>query len=216
MGEVFAEARRQGAQVVQVNHPFIPYGYFASVAAGTAPGGFDPGFDLIEINSAVPNDDAKVLERLWGFWNEGRHYYLSAGSDTHDVWNEQSGQVRAYVHPDGPLTAESFIAALKAGHAYVTYGPLIFPTVMFGTQLSVSSASSALGFDLASVAGLKQAQLIGEGQVLRTQSFTNAPRESHVEFALPLPHARWYALLVEDQRGRKAYSDAIWSEASHP
>ena len=87
---------------------------------------------------------------------------------------------------------------------------------MFGTQLSVSSASSALGFDLASVAGLKQAQLIGEGQVLRTQSFTNAPRESHVEFALPLPHARWYALLVEDQRGRKAYSDAIWSEASHP
>jgi hypothetical protein len=216
VGEVFAEARRQGAQVVQVNHPFIPYGYFASVAAGTAPGGFDPGFDLIEINSAVPNDDAKVLERLWGFWNEGRHYYLSAGSDTHDVWNEQSGLVRAYVHPEGPLTAESFIAALKAGHAYVTYGPLIFPTVMFGTQLSASAASSALGFDLASVAGLKQAQLIGEGQVLRTQSFTNAPRESHVEFALPLPHARWYALLVEDQRGRKAYSDAIWSEASHP
>ena len=215
VGQVFAEARRQGAQVVQVNHPFIPYGYFASLAAGSAPGGFDPGFDLIEINSAVPNDDPKVLERLWRFWNEGRHYYLSAGSDTHDVWNEQSGRVRAYVHPDGPLTAGSFIAALKAGHAYVTYGPLIFPTVLFGTQLS-QAGSAALGFDLASVAGLKQAQLVGDGQVLRTQSFTDAPRESHVEFALPLPPARWYALLVEDQRGRKAYSDAIWTSEAQP
>jgi hypothetical protein len=198
-----------------VNHPFIPYGYFASLAAGSAPGGFDPGFDLIEINSAVPNDDTKVLERLWSFWNEGRHYYLSAGSDTHDVWNEQSGRVRAYVHPDGPLTAGSFIAALKAGHAYVTYGPLIFPTVLFGTQVS-QSGSAALGFDLAAVAGLKQAQLVGDAQVLRTQSFTDAPRESHVEFALPLPQARWYALLVEDQRGRKAYSDAIWTSEDHP
>jgi hypothetical protein len=216
VGEVFAEARRQGAQVVQVNHPFIPYGYFASLAAGTAPGGFDPGFDLIEINSAGPNDDTKVLERLWSLWNDGRHYYLSAGSDTHDVWNEQSGRVRAYVHPDGPLTAGSFIAALKAGHAYVTYGPLIFPTVMFGTQLSASSASAALGFDLAAVTGLKQAQLIGDGKVLRTQSFTDAPRESHVEFAAPSPPARWYALVVEDQRGRKAYTDAIWTGAAQP
>jgi hypothetical protein len=57
--------------VVQVNHPFIPYGYFASIAAGVAPGGFDGGFDLVEINSTVPKDDPKVLARLWQFWNEG-------------------------------------------------------------------------------------------------------------------------------------------------
>jgi carboxypeptidase family protein len=212
VGEIFAEARREGAQVVQVNHPFIPYGYFASIETGAAPGGFNPGFDLIEINSAVPNDDAKVLERIWRFWNEGRRYYLSAGSDTHDVWNELSGRVRIYAHPEGPLSTRSFVAALKAGHAYVTYGPLIFPTgVMFGTVLG--PAESTLGFDLASVAGLRQAQLIGDGKVLRMDSFTDAPRETHVEFALPLERPRWYALLVEDQQGRKAYTDAIWTMA---
>jgi hypothetical protein len=214
VGEIFAEARREGAQVVQVNHPFIPYGYFASLAAGTAPGGFNAGFDLIEINSAVPADDTKVLERIWGFWNDGRHYYLSAGSDTHDVWNEQSGRVRVYVHPEGALSAGSFVAALKAGHAYVTYGPLIFPTVMFGTALRHASGAAALGFDLASVAGLKQAQLVSDGRVLHTQSFAAAAREAHVEFALAPERRRWYALLVEDQRGRKAYTDAIWTADS--
>ena len=93
--------------MVQVNHPFIPYGYFASLETGVAPGGFNPGFDLIEINSANPDDDRKVLARTWAFWNTGQHYYLTAGSDTHDVWNDDSGRVRTYVHPDGPLSTRS-------------------------------------------------------------------------------------------------------------
>ena len=42
------------------------------------------------------------MRRYWhgygSYWNAGRHYYLSGGSDTHDVWNEQSGRVRTFVH----------------------------------------------------------------------------------------------------------------------
>ncbi len=41
IGQVFQEARTPGAIVVQVNHPFIPYGYFTSLGAGTVPGGFN-------------------------------------------------------------------------------------------------------------------------------------------------------------------------------
>ena len=217
VGEVFAEARREGAIAVQVNHPFIPYGYFASFEAGVAPGGFNPGFDLIEINSAVPNDDPKVLARIWSYWNERKHYYLSAGSDTHDVWNEESGRVRAYVHLDGPPDPQSFVAALKAGHAYVTYGPLIFPRSMFGEEAGAPGGTLALSFDLASVAGLKQVQLVSHASVERTQSFPDAPRETHVDFSVPAQPSDWYALIVEDQRGRKAYSDPIWfAGGAHP
>jgi hypothetical protein len=37
-----------------------------------------------------------------------------------------------------------------------------------------------------------------------------------VEFQVPLQSSGWYALIVEDQRGRKAYSDPIWtSDAAH-
>ena len=211
---ILREARREGASVVQVNHPFVSYGYFASLEAGTAPGGFDPAFDLIEINSRAAADDQKVLSRVWAFWNTGEHYYLSAGSDTHDVWNDESGLVRAYVHPDGPLSTQSFVAALKAGHAYVTYGPLIFPTILFGTRVT-SDAEKPLSatFAIASVAGLKQIELVGDGAVQFVRTFPDAPREQQLSFALPPEHT-WYALVVEDQRGRRAYTDPIWVSAA--
>jgi len=212
VGQILEEARRLGASVVQVNHPFIPYGYFASLAAGVAPGGFNGAFDLIEINAAAPQDDAKVLARVWDFWKAGEHYYLSGGSDTHDVWNEQSGRVRTYAHVDGTPDARRFAAALKSGNSYVTHGPLIFPAVMFGNQLrSAPGTSLTLGFDLAAIAGLKQVQLVREGTIQDTRTFSGALRESHVDFVVqPPPHNSWYALSVEDQRGRKAYTNPVW------
>ena len=208
---ILKEARRAGATIVQVNHPFNPYGYFASLKAGVAPGGFNPGFDLLEINSSVPNDDRKVLAKLWEFWDADQHYYLTAGSDTHNVWNDRSGRVRTFAHIDGSLSAQAFAEALKAGRAYVSYGPLIFPAVMFGTQMQVRSGEPfTLAFDLASVAGVSKAELISGGTVADSRTFPDTPLETHVEFKLTTNHPGWYALDVEDQQGRKAYTDPVW------
>ncbi|MGH8138717.1 MAG: CehA/McbA family metallohydrolase [Steroidobacteraceae bacterium] len=209
--EIFKEARRQGATVVQVNHPFIPYGYFASVQAGVAPGGFNPGFDLVEINAVESGDDLKVWHKMWDFWNTGQRYYLAAGTDTHNVWNEESGRVRTFAHVDGKLTAQRFAEALKAGHAYVSYGPLIFPGVMFGQTRKVEpGAPFELGFDLESVAGLRHAELVGGGAVVARKSFPGSPQEAHVDFHLQVARASWFALVAEDRQGRKAYTDPIW------
>jgi len=211
--EILAEARRQGARVVQVNHPFIPYGYLTSAAAGVAPGGFNPGFDLLEINAAAPEDDDKVLHALWEFWNAGHRYYLAAGTDTHDVWNSQSGEVRTFAHVDGAVNAAAFAESLRAGHAYVTRGPLIFPSVMFGEQRRVRPGESlVLGFDLKSVDGLRSVQLIGAGLVLADRSLAG-PQETHVDFPVSTQHSTWYSLVVVDTRGRKAYTDPIWVDA---
>ncbi len=212
--QILAEGRRLGATVIQVNHPFIPYGYFASLAVGVAPGGFDPAFDLIEINAANPEDDPKVLHALWDFWNAGHRYYLTAGTDTHDVWNEVSGRVRTFAQVDGVLTAQTFAAAVRAGDAYVSYGPLIYPRVPFGSELKVLPGEPfTLAFDLASVEGVAQAQLIAGGAVVATRAFTETPRETHVDFALSTPHAQWYALVVTDRANRQAYSDPVWVDA---
>ncbi|MEP6548474.1 MAG: CehA/McbA family metallohydrolase [Gammaproteobacteria bacterium] len=212
--EIIKEARRQGAAVVQVNHPFIPYGYFTSVGAGVAPGGFNPTFDLVEINAGAPADDVKVLRVLWNFWNAGHHYYLSAGTDTHDVWQDESGAVRVFAHIDGAVSAEAFARSLKAGHGYVSFGPLVFPSVMFGDELKVKPGEPfVLGFDLKSVDGLKQAELIGGGSVLKTESFSGTPHEVHVDFPLATERAAWYSLIVEDKQGHKAYTDPIWVDA---
>jgi hypothetical protein len=211
---IIEEGRRLGATVMQVNHPFIPYGYFTSVAAGVAPGGFSPAFDLIEVNAGAPADDEKVLRTLWNFWNAGHHYYLAAGTDTHDVWHDESGAVRTFVHVDGAVTAKAFAQGLKAGHAYVTYGPLVFPSVMFGDEMKVRPGESfTLGFDLKAVAGLRQVELIEAGTVLKSQSFDATAREVHVGFPLTTERRTWYSLIVEDGQGHKAYTDPIWVDA---
>ena len=211
---IIEEGRRLGATVMQVNHPFIPYGYFTSVAAGVAPGGFNPSFDLIEVNAGAPADDEKVLRTLWNFWNAGHHYYLAAGTDTHDVWHDESGAVRTFVHVDGAVTAKAFAQGLKAGHAYVTYGPLVFPSVMFGDELKVRPGESfTLGFDLKAVAGLWQVELIESGTVLKSQSFDATAREVQVGFPLTTERRTWYSLIVEDGQGHKAYTDPIWVDA---
>ncbi len=209
--QVFAEARRLGATVIQVNHGFIPYGYFTSVAGGVAPGGLNPNFDLIEINAAAPDDDVKVLQAAWKSWDHGQRYYLSAGTDTHDVWNGHSGSIRTFAHVDTPLSAETFARALKSGHAYVSSGPLIFPSVMFGDELKVhANEIFSLGFDLEAVNGVARVELIGAGTVLKSESFAQAPTRVHVDFPLTTPHSTWYALDVKDALGHSAYTDPIW------
>ena len=219
---VFAEARRQGAVVIQANHPFIPYGYFASLDAGVVPGGFDPHFDLVEINATVPEDDEKVLHKLWEFWNAGHHYYLTAGTDTHDVWTDESGRVRSFAHVEGKLTALSFAQSLQSGHAYVSSGPLIFPAVMFGDVLKVQPGESfALSFQLESLAGLKQVALIGGGAVVATKSFADiaqaAAQDVRAAFTLRTDQPTWYAVVVEDRLGKRAYSNPIWVDViSYP
>jgi hypothetical protein len=215
--QLFAEARRLGALVIQVNHPFIPYGYFTSVAAGVAPGGFDPDFDLLEINASAPDDDMKVVRRLWEYWNEGRRYYLSAGTDTHDVWNEESGRLRVFAHPDGPLSAATFAEALKAGHAYVSHGPLIFPSVIFGSTVGVDAGGSvAFGVELDSIAGLKGVELISGGAVVESRDLRDRHREAHLTFTLRPDRNTWYALMTEDVQGQKAFTDPIWVELRKP
>jgi hypothetical protein len=121
--------------------------------------------------------------------------------------------VRTFAHPDGRLDARSFVAALKAGHSYVSHGPLIYPAVMFGTALPYDpSRPLVLGFDLAAVPGVHQAQLVSGGAILSTRAFPDAPRTTHVDFTVQPHGAAWYALIVEDQSGRKAYTNPIWVE----
>lgn len=205
--QVYAEAHRLGASVIQVNHPLMAgEGYLNSVALGVAKGGLDPAFDLLEINGAQPGNDDKVLARAWQSWSGDHPYFLSAGSDTHDVWNEVSGDVRLYAHVAGKLTAASFVEAARQGHSYVTHGPLVFPDHMFG---SVVRGPVALGFEVKAANGLKRVTVIRDGVVDRTLSYAKE-RTAHLVIKASGAKRGWYALTVEDTEGRKAYTNPIF------
>ncbi len=207
--QIFAAAREAGAEVIEINHPYSTYGYFRSCEAGEAPGGYAPDFDLLELNWQYPVRE--TVDKAWELWNQGLKHYLAAGTDTHSVWEDTSGAARTYVKIEGRPTAESFVASLKAGRSFVTFGPLVFPELDFGSQLELRVRQAvALRFSLFAVNGLQQAVLINEGRETEELSFESGPKAQEIGFEVRPSKDTWYALVVQDRSGKRAYTNPIW------
>ena len=180
------------------------------------PGGHDDGFDLVEIEPATDEEKIehtrKTVERAWQLWNDGRRVYFAAGSDVHDVWNKISGSARSYVHVQGELTIEKFIDSLKNGRSYASQGPLIFPELMFGSEIQhAKGAELRLKYSVYAVNGLKSVQLIGQGEEVDRSDMQMNATSSSVEFTVyPGPENSWYSLVVVDSNDKRAYSNPIW------
>ena len=216
---IIEDARRMGATVIASNHPFIPYGYFSSLHKNTAPGGFNPTIDLLEINAVVSNEP--TLNKAYALWSEGLPYYLTAGSDTHDVLNETSGLNRMFAYTIDKPSAKRYASALKRGNAYVSFGPIMYPkNFMFGETLKLATQHPySITLDVIAVNGLKNIKLIGntfskkdadtpEGVSIIEQRDL-AGKQQTVTFPVPLMSG-WVAIEVEDSQGRKAFSNPIW------
>ena len=127
--------------------------------------------------SGTPVRNQETLEKAWQLWNEGKRTYLVGGSDVHDVWNFESASARTYVHIDGEPTIESFAAALLAGRSYATQGPLVFPEIVFGSELVVANGDELqLDYTVQAVTGLDTVTLIENGQVKTTKARAKAVR----------------------------------------
>jgi hypothetical protein len=223
------DMRRMGATVIASNHPYIPYGYLSSLNKNTAPGGFNPSIDLFELNAGV--DNQPTIEKAHQLWSQGLPYYYTAGSDTHDVWNQTSGLNRMFVYTGNKPSASAFAQAMKNGRSYVSFGPVMYPqNVMFGDTIKLAEEQpQSLAVDLVAVNGLKSVQLIGSVSETQTQSDSTgiSPDASSVvsskvirqqalsgdsaSITFTLPNASgWVALVVEDMQGHRAYSNPIW------
>jgi len=205
--DIIKDAHKMGAMAVASNHPYIPYGYLSSLEKDNVPGGFNPNIDFIEINSEV--DYSKAVEKARDFWNRGLPYYYTAGSDTHDVWNETTGHNRMFAFTGNKPSAEAFTQAMKNGRAYASFGPLIYPQdVMFGDTLKVTEKQARqVQFDLVSVNGLKSVTLLGNEGVISELNLSG--EKQSISFDVPNKDG-WLSLVVEDSSENKAYSNPIW------
>lgn len=208
---ILADARRMGAEVIPVNHPYNGYGYLGSLAEGKVPGGFAPGFDLLELNAEV--DNAKTLASAHQFWDQGSELYFTAGTDTHDAWNQLTGRMRMMAQVPGELSPEAFARSLEDGHAYATQGPLLFPSAhTFGDTLRlVGDSEGQWQVDAVAVDGLAEARLIGRGgEVLGTLKLDG--QRATLDFPIPGNADGWVALEVDDADGDTAWSNPLWLE----
>ncbi len=214
-GQIFQEARRKGAKVVQVNHPMSgPYDYFNLMADPR----WDPGFDAVEVwNGEFSPEDELAEGKLFSFWNEGKRYTAVGASDDHmwDVLDVEYGRPRTYVHLEGELTVEKWLEGLLSGHAFVTYGPLIdlrangeyIPgdTVALGAGQPVR-----LEARIYSVTPLARAELLKDGEVLA--SFALEGTEGAISFEDSPKDDSWYLLRVFAHDGDRAMTNPIWVE----
>ncbi|MFK7733591.1 MAG: CehA/McbA family metallohydrolase [Pseudomonadales bacterium] len=210
VAEVFAEARRLGADVIHVNHPYNEYGYFTNLDEGhSVPGGYNDGFDLVEIIAGSSNQ--KTLERCWSLWNEGKRAYLAAGSDAHNVWQERSGSARSYVHISGEPTVANYIAGLKAGRSFASQGPIVYPSIQFGDTLAQKAGEVlALDYELHSVEGIKSVRIISAGREVGFKEYKGAPKSSSYRTTVTPVSNTWYSIIVEDVAGQFAYGNPVW------
>jgi hypothetical protein len=200
-----------GADIIEANHPYSNYGYFASLEREVVPGGYDAGFDLAEIEPDDLARNTKTLERVWQMWNDGRRVYLAAGSDAHDVWLQESGSARTYVHVDGELSVEKYIAGLKAGHSFASQGPLVYPDILFGSEIDHAAGDKLLlAYSIQAVSGLRSVQLVERGSEIEALSFDGVSQAVPVEFSVSPEADTWYSLVIEDANGKFAYTNPVW------
>lgn len=187
------------------------------------PGGFNPGFELIEMNACCYEDTWEQAQQYWNRHLSGeleRFYPISAGSDVHDVWTERSGSPRLYARIEGEPSVDGFVASVEAGHAYATFGPLIVPQtaaggdepVLFGKRYRVEAGEAfEFAVDLTAVEGLRRVALIREGEEVDSRDLSDRGQSAQgVAFSVAPEDASWYALVVEDASENRAYSNPIW------
>ena len=207
--DVLAEARRLNAEVIPLNHPFNDYGYLRNLAADNVPGGFATGFDLLEINAEVDNEP--TVATAHNLWDAGTRVYFTAGTDTHDAWNDLTGRIRMMARVPGELTPRAFARALKNGHGYATEGPLLYPrNGLFGDTLRLTEGETYTWMlDVEAVDGLAEARLIGRGgEVLQTVALEG--RQAELALELDSDVEGWVALEVDDQDDDTAWSNPLW------
>lgn len=146
---LFRDARKKSpGGLLQVNHPRWPesLGYFTYFGIDDDTGamskpGYNPDFDTIEVYNGDDARDPKKVRRVMKDWihllGRGRRYAATGSSDSHNLAFLDPGLPRTMVRHgantgdarDARAQAKSIVAALKAGHSYVTSGPLLDVTV---------------------------------------------------------------------------------------
>ncbi len=138
--KLFSALRRAAPGVlIQVNHPRMQprIGYFnlgrldarRAVAANPE---FSWDFDTIEVFNGFDLANPPEVERNLRDWlqlmNRGRRYVAVGSSDSHRLDTQFAGYPRTYVRVEADASrslSARVVAAVKAGRAFVTNGPLL-------------------------------------------------------------------------------------------
>jgi predicted metal-dependent phosphoesterase TrpH len=213
MREIYDAARKMGALIFQVNHPYETYGYYASRDKGKIPGGYIEGYDLVELNSYyIEAHTAQILKDVYALWDAGKKVYLNSGNDYHDAQRDRWVEIREMVKIDGPYTQEKLISSLLGGSHYSTLGPFVYPQdFMFGSEVKVSAEPKELTLKVQSVNPVLEAVLIYNGAELERIKYPDGLTEGEIAFKPAFDKPGWFQLiLIGPEEKQVLWTNPAW------
>jgi hypothetical protein len=163
-------------------------------------------------------------EHYYHFLDLGFRLTATAGSDFPWCGREngpQIGNVRFYAHIDGELGFQSWKESIRAGHTFVSSGPMLELTVdgrLPGDQLSVSPGSrvtvSARASGHAGQVPLRDLEIVVHGQVVGRIAAGDAPGQDAttlaLELDLPVERGFWVAARASAGADQFAHTTPVY------
>ncbi len=189
-----------------------------------------PTYDTIDV--LMPRDTApdSCAQQLW-FLLLNKGYRIAASGSTDATFDRPGGgtpgQVRMFTHLRNRLNLSAVAAAIKAGHSFITSGPLLTLEVNGRESGDVvrlarcgdapcpmplhvkirAWASGGIG------SGLKKVELVRNGEVLRSFDLAAGKVDSEINFDLTESDGAWYlARCYGASAGQAAITNPIFFE----
>ena len=201
------EARRQGGLSLYVHPvssatPFTDAG-LSSIPVALVADAAHGAIDLLEIVCLWSNS-VGTTELWYRLLNAGFPVMPSGGSDVMtDIYRTMAvGATRVYVRPEGALSYDSYMSALKAGRSFVTTGPMIefslgAPAAAVGPGGIVKSGRN-VPYDVKvhSAVPVDSVVLVINGRTVRSLGVPNAEGHLAATGVVTLPDSGWAGVRV--------------------
>jgi hypothetical protein len=159
-----------------------------------------------------------ALDYYYMFLDLGIRLTALAGSDFPWCGRQvaQIGNARFYTYVGGAFSFERWFGALKAGHTFVTTGPMLFLTIdgkLPGDTLDVARGTrvriraEVLGH--ATQVPITSLEIIGHGRVLAREDGRSAARLT-AALELPVDHGLWIAARAQAGTAQVAHTTPIY------
>jgi hypothetical protein len=165
--------------------------------------------DFLELAQFCVPEGPLAVEHYYEFLDLGIRLTALAGSDF--PWCGQGvaqiGNARFYTYTGGELTFERWMAGMKAGHTFVTTGPLLMLTVnghLPGDTVNVTAGSKlSISAEALTQTAPGPVEIVGHGKVL-------ARSKGKVTLELPVNHGIWIAAKYDAGNGIVAHTTPVY------
>jgi TolB protein len=189
----------------------VPIGFVADAVLGEV--------DIIEV--ACLWSDERGTAAVWHeVLNIGVPLAASAGSDVmNDYFRTMTiGATRVYVKPDGQLTSDSFLKALKEGKSFVSTGPMLEFEVAGqspGGVVNAGSGSVNWTATVHSALPFARLEIFVNGEVVETLDGNAQAGSKDYQGTLQVPEGGWVTARVTGENpGWPALNSYLFAESS--